>query len=344
MKSIFTILAAVILFSLTTKAQEFKTASDYMSYIGNESQQVSKQMLAYVSATAHSNRAQKSEAERNRLIEMLKASRDKVAAMPPFEGDAAYRDGVVKYMELNYNVMKQDYEKIMDMEAIAEQSFDLMEAYITAQQEANKKVNEAMDELAVVQKKFGAKYNIKIVESDNEVSKKLEQANEVIQYYNQVYLIFFKSYKQEFYTMDAVKQRNMNAIEQNRNAQIATATEGLTALESIPAFKGDNALKQSCKSALEFHKAEAETDFKTTVDFYVKKENFEKEKKAFEALKAAEKTQERVNQYNQAVVDYNTAVQQANTSNEASNAKRTDITNGWNKTVNDFMEKYIPNK
>ncbi len=337
-------LTTLLLFFGSISAQKFNSAHEYMSYIGAESEKVSKQMLTYVSSTAHSNREKKSEAERNQLIDMLKAAHDKVAKMEAYEGDAAYRDAVAEYYNLNYIVMKEDYEKILDMEAIAEQSFDAMETYITAHQAANEKVSESMDKLSEKQKAFGAKYNIRIVESDSEVSKKLAIANEAINYYNQIYLIFFKAYKQEFYTLEAVKAKDLSSIEQNRNAQITYADEGLAKLEEIPVFKGDGSLKNTCKKSMEFFKSEATTDFQTTIDFYVKKDNFEKSKASFDLLKNSERTQEAVNQYNTAVNEYNEAVKNANASNESSNKKRSDVVNGWNKAVSDFMAKHIPQK
>jgi len=330
--------------SLFASAQTFETAGEYMNYISGFHKAVSEQMLSYVSASAHSKRESKSQKERNELIETIKNSRDKIRNMPAFEGDQSYRDAAVDFLDINYHVLKEDYEKIIDMEAIADQSFDKMEEYLNAQNAANAKMSDAMDVLVEKQKTFGAKYNINIVEGKGEVTQKLEIANEVIHYYNVVYLTFFKSYKQELYALEAVRAKDINSIEQNKNALIKTTTEGLSILDTLPSFKGDTKLKYACRQALIFYKKEAETDFTDAVDFYLKKEKFEKTKTAYDALKSSERTQENVNAYNDAVNGYNAAAKKQNANNAVSNTKRTEITNGWNKTGSDFMDKHIPKK
>ncbi len=343
MKKILPLLLIISLTSLNLKAQKFETAGEYMDYIGKAHKEVSEQMLSYISASAH-KRQKKSDKERKELIQTIKDARKKVANMPAFDGDKTYRDAVSDYLKLNLIVLNEDYEKIMDMEAIAEQSYDLMEAYLTAQQEANKKVNSAMDDLRKKQKEFASKYNIEIVSNKNDVSKKLDIANEVIAYYNKIYLIFFKSYKQELYVLEAVNANDVSSIEQNKNALEEYAEEGLAELNKIPSFKGDGKLKYACKSALNFYKQEAEKDFATTVDFYLKKKHLEDTKTALDALKKSERTQENIDQYNDAVNAYNKAAKAHNAVINAGGAKRTAIINGWNKASNDFLDKHIPKK
>ena len=70
-------------------------------------------------------------------------AKNNIAKMPDFEGDKSLRDSTVSYLSLCYNVLNEDYSKILDLEEIAEQSFDLMEAYLLAQQKAGEKLDEA---------------------------------------------------------------------------------------------------------------------------------------------------------------------------------------------------------
>ena len=60
--------------------------------------------------------------------------------MQPYKWRWCFRDSVVRYLELSYAVLNNDYAKIMDMEEISEQSYDAMEAYMLAQQIANDKM------------------------------------------------------------------------------------------------------------------------------------------------------------------------------------------------------------
>lgn len=75
---------------------------------------------------------------------------------------------------MTYTVLKEDFDKILDMEDIAEQSYDFMEVYVLAKELAN---------------------NITLVEGEmDKKSQKINKASNVLEYYNDVYLIFFKSY------------------------------------------------------------------------------------------------------------------------------------------------------
>jgi len=48
--------------------------------------------------------------------------------MPPWKGDRSYRNSSVAYLKLVYHVFNEDYGKILNLEEIAEQSYDAMEA------------------------------------------------------------------------------------------------------------------------------------------------------------------------------------------------------------------------
>jgi hypothetical protein len=72
-----------------------------------------------------------------------------------------------------------------------------------------------------------------LVESTDKISKKLEQSDRVNKYYNKVYLLFFKSYKQEAYLLEATTKQNVNAMEQNKNNLLKYATEGLNEMKEV---------------------------------------------------------------------------------------------------------------
>ncbi|MFH2096492.1 MAG: hypothetical protein ABIJ16_12350, partial [Bacteroidota bacterium] len=76
----------------------------------------------------------------------------------------------------------------------------------------------------------------------------------------------------------------------------------------------------------------------------LKNENFEKIKTAYESKKQSDITQTDVDQYNNAVKEINEAVNEYNKINNEMNEKQTLYLNKWNKTVQAFMDKYVPKK
>lgn len=316
-------------------------AWQYMNKIDQNYEEISKKMWDYTSTVAHSRSGKKIDETRQELIKTVRLAKIQVSRLGDFEGSTAYRDSVLSYLSLQEIVLTQNYEKILDMEEIAEQSYDLMEAYLKAQSEAGKMMDDATEMLQAEQKKFGEAHNIEITEDDSELGQKLQKAGEVYDYYNPIYLIFFKSYKQEAYMNVAIAESDINGIEQSRKSLIKTSEEGLEKLKAIEAFNGDDKLKEACIEILTFYKNEGEKEGKVIADFFLKKETFEKIKAAFENKKKKDRTQSDYDKINKAGEDYNQSVNEYNNVVKVSNKERTKQINSWNNSVTKFLKSHI---
>lgn len=93
---------------------------------------------------------------------------------------------------------------------------------------------------------------------------------------------------------------------------------------------------------LTFLQQEANDKIPGQIDFYLKKENFEKLKKALDSKRQSDRTQEDIDQYNKSLKEYNDAVTRYNTVNNELNKKRSVVFDQWNKAVDDFMAKHVP--
>ncbi len=324
-------------------AQKFTNASDYFQFIGKEFKQVSDEMWDYTSAAAHGKRARAVENKRKELISQISSSIVKVKGLPPFEGNKSYRDSVVSYLQLNKMILNHDYAKIVDMEEVAEQSYDAMEAYMLAKEMADEKQERASDMVTAEEKKFAEENNITLVENPDKVARKLAEAGKVYKYYNEVYLIFFKSYKQEIYMIDAQKKGNFNAMEQNKNALIQTSAEGKTKLAAIAPYKGDNTVKAACLELLNFYEKET-AKFNDIANFYIQKEKFDKIKASIDAKSAAQRTQSDIDQYNAAVNEFNNATNKYNAVNQELNQTRTRLIDKWNSASDNLIDKFVPKR
>ena len=335
-------LSLIILGSSNVKAQEFPTAVSYLEYFSNEFSAVSKDLWSYMRVSAHSRSGRKIDNRRKQLIQTTDDVRKKISALPEFEGDASYRDAFAEYLGLNVTVLKEDYEKILDLEEIAEQSYDFMEAYLLAKEKAGEKMDEAYAKLKTVEEEFASTHNINLVAGESKLSNKIETANKVMKYYNVVYLIFFKSYKQEGYLIEAMNQNDVNAMEQAKSSLLKYAKEGIKKIDTLKRFNNDVSLKMACRNMLVFFQTEANTRMPKIIDFFLKKESFEKMAKAMEAKKPSQRTKEDVDKYNAALKKYNGAVAIFNKENEYLNKTRKDLLVKWNKASQAFMDKHVP--
>lgn len=321
-------------------AQNSMEAARYMSEITKPIEEMKGETWQYLKAVTRGRGARKVEAKRQKLIKEISNAKSQTSAVKPYSGDGSLRQASLDYLGMLNTVLKEDYDKILDMEAIAEQSYDLMEAYLTAQEKAGEKLDEAGDKFNAAQKSFADKFEVNLLESEGDKKdQKIKKASDALAYYNRIYLIFFKSYKQEAYVLAAMNNGDINGMEQNAGSLVSVSEEGLEKLKAINAFKGDVKLREMAKRMMVFYKKEGESYFPSQVDFYVKKDNFEKVQKMIES-KGKKKTQQDVDQFNKAAKEYNEAVNKYNQTNDKGNSERTQLFNEWNKKVEEFFDSH----
>lgn len=324
------------------QASTYSSPVEYMNDISKVLDNVQQNLWDYTNAISHNKNARKIEKRRVEIVEATKAAKTFVWKMPSYKGDKSLRDSAYAYLKISYAVITEDYSKLVDMEEVAEQSYDAMEAYILAKQLAYNKQDISIRMLNEQYKIFAAKNNITLNDTKDKTAEKLVAAGKVYDYYNKIYLIVFKSLKQEVYVMDALNKNNVSAFKQNSDALNKYSMEGIEKMDAITSFSSDATLKNACKEALQFYKNESEKYLPTIADFLIKKETFEKIKKSIDTKPASKRTQADVDAYNSAVAEFNSATSTFNTTVQKINEGRTRSLNKWTETVNTFIDKHVP--
>lgn len=328
---------------VTATSQEFKTPVDYLTFIGREQVAISKSMWKYTSAVAHSKNARKIDNSRKDLVKIIQNAGKKIAGLKDgYKGDVVYRDQVVQYLKISENSINEEYSKIIDMQEVAEQSYDFMEAYIMARDLVNKKIEEENQKVTKAQNEFALKYNITITEDNGELSKKMAVSNEVFDYHTNIYLIFFKANITDLLLSKAIESKDLGSIQQNVNSLLLYSDEGLEKLKTVPNYNNDNSFLTVTKKALEFYKKQAEQYVPTVVKFYMFNEKFEKAKQTLESKSQKDRTKEEVDNYNVMVKQINKEVDNYNKQTNANNQEKNTILNNWNVTGDNFISKHIP--
>lgn len=342
MKNFLPCFLLMVLFACpaTMFAQNFDNPGEYMDFIGKQRENISKKYMAYASASAHGKKARKVENVRQKLLNEIQEARMNISGMPSFKGDKSYRDTAVSFMKLYYNIMNDDYKRVLDLEEIAENSYDEMEILLNIKDAIDQKLEEGNKKLRTAQEEFAKTHNVRLIEGEaNELGEKLKKVHSLNKYYNDVYLIFFKPYIQEQSLVEAISKSNITGMEQAKNSLKKYAEEGLEKLKSIKPFEGDNSVTAACRSLLQFYIKEADATSSTS-DYMLAKESFDKIKKEFD--KKSSPTKADVDAYNAAVNDMNKKMQKYNQSLNDFNRQRTESLNNWNKTVNQFFDEHTP--
>ncbi len=338
---VFLFLFMSVLFSFSA-AYTQDDPGTYISMISNAQNDMNARYMAYMSAAAHGRRAKKIEKTRQQVLESVQNSKFKTSDLPYYQGDKTLRQSSLDYIQLCYHVFNEDYAKIVNMEDIAEQSFDEMQAYILLQEKTEEKIHDAEQKMQDAQTAFAGKYNVKLIDTHSELGDKMTMASKLNRYQNKVYLIFFKCNWEDSQLTKALNSHKLNDAEQARNALITYADEGLKALDTLKSFDGDASLAMTCRQALKFYKKTAETDLPKITDYYLKEENFEKIKKSFEARPQSSRTKADVDAYNKSVNEMNASVNAYNAVNNKINAERNDMINSWNKAEKEFQDLHMP--
>lgn len=207
---LFTLTAVFLFLFITIKSQ---TAVEYLNVIGNEFTTIQKNTWDYTSSAAHGKSARKVEKRRREVVLATRDAIRKITKLKPFNGTTNLRDSAVSFLNVNFAVLNEDYAKLVDLEEIAEQSYDAMEAYMLAKEKANDKLQDAGVMMETQYSGFAKKHNINLVQNNDKITKNLEKAGKVYKHYNEVYLVFFKSHKQEAYFVDAMQKNDVNGIE-----------------------------------------------------------------------------------------------------------------------------------
>jgi hypothetical protein len=341
MKRVITLVFILITSFSLMNAQD-KDAYNYLSGIGEYNTMINQQFLRFASAVTHSKRARKVENRRIDLVKSVLLAKDKISKMPCFHDECALRDSMISFLTLNYYVLTYSYDKILNMEDLAEQSYDKMELYINARYAADEKIRKADDKIDELIMEFMKKYNLPVSNKKDKMSITLDQVNKINEHYNTVYLIFFKSSKQEYYLLEALNKKDFSSAEQNRNALIQATAEGFSKIDTLKAFRNDRSIINACKRSLEFYKSEAKDKIGIMIDFYLKQENFDKLNQVYKTKDRMLLSKEEVDQYNKAVTELNNASKKYAAINNSLNQLRENTYNNWNNIVQNYFERYVP--
>lgn len=326
-----------------TAAQQFKKANEYLDFVSEEQEKISKNMWKYTKAVAHSKSDRTVRGKRNVLIKSVERAIAKIKRANGFDGDD-YKNKVLKLLNFNLNLLKEDYAKIIDMKAVAEQSYDLMEAYMLAQELADEKMEEAQQQYETDFYAFANKHNIQIIESESDLSKKMQLSNEVFKHYKELYLIYFKVFINEVYLMDALGKSDISAIQQSANALSEASNEGLQTLKTTAAYNNDDSVIKATANAFEFFKDEAENKVPIMTEFLVQSKDLETIKAKLDKIPQRKRTKKQIDGFNKKVKAINKQVKVYNKTTNELNTKRQQVINDLNLANENFLARHIPNE
>jgi len=338
-------LSAILFFLLVTlsNAQDLQTPIDYLNYIGKETEIISRTTWKYMTTVAHTKNARRIDTTRKSLVKSIQNASKKIELLKDgYKGDVDYKNQLLAYLSISEKQINEEYDKIINLQEVAEQSYDYMEAYIMTRDLVNAKINEEVDKLNANQKIFANKYHIQIGEDTSELGKKMKISNDVFADHTQLYLIFFKVNFTESALLKAIENNDISIIQQNTNALEQYSNEGMEKLKTIKPYKNDMSLVLATKKVLEFTKKEALELSSTVTTFIMLNQKFKESKTIMDNKSANNRSKEEIDNFNKLVNELNKEVGNYNKTINKYNIERTNTINNWNVTGENFIARYVP--
>ena len=320
---------------------EAQTAVEVLNKISGEFTLINQKFVSYQSVMAHSNDVNQTEQKRQDLLSQVSKSRQIITEVAPYQGDPMLQNGISEFLKLVEFNMNEDYEKLVDLREISEQSYDKMETYMLIKNQISDKMEKASEEMTRVQKEYCKKYTITLLESHGDLEKQIETINQVGQYQDKLQLIFLKCSFLNDDLVEAIDKKNINETEQLRSAMQKFADEGMRTLDTMQAFKGDRSLINACRKSMVFFELQASRSAEFT-DMFTQEENFNRIKQQFESDKSRQNDKDAVKKYNEAVESMNKAVNSTNKTNDYINKSRKETYDNWNNATKVFLDRHVP--
>jgi hypothetical protein len=324
---------------LSTFGQTVPGSAEYMDELSPAFDKIKVKTWDYLSIVAQGRGAFLVESSRQSLLIEIMDAKEETMLAPSFNGNDELRQSLITYFNQTHTILKEDYAEILDMETIADGTYDAMEAYLLTKEKANRKLDEAYYHLLVAQKKFADDNKLIIHRpEEDEMTKKIENTGAILAYYNKIYLIFFRVFKQESLVMNAIQNDDLADFQWNIKILEFESKVALEKLALLPPFKGDASLLEETKKNMEFYYREATVDAIATAEYYENKKLYAAAKAEFEKIPQEDLVQADADKINSIGRAYNEAVAKFHAMNRAQNVERVEFLNSWNQVVEQFFK------
>ena len=326
---------------LSSLTQTVPGSAEYIDELSPSFDKIKVKTWDYLSVVAQGRGAFLVEASRQSLLNEIMDAKEETQIAPSFNGNEDFKNALITYFDITFTILNEDYGQILDMEAISEETYDSMEAYLLAKERGNKKLDEAYRNLILAQKKFAEENKLIIYRpEEDEMQRKIENTSTILSYYNKIYLIFFRVFKQESKVMEAIQRDDLVDFQWNNKTLEFEAKVALEKLAQLSDFKGDASLLNATIKNVEFYHREATVDAVATTDYYNHKKQYAEGKAEFEKIPKEELTQADADKINTIGRAYNSAVADFHKLNRERNLERVDQLNSWNAQVENFFKMH----
>ncbi len=329
-----------LVFSLS--AQDFSDPVTYLDFINRKNYEIGKQLWNYMRISAHSRNDKRIAKEKVKLIQTIEATRREIAQLPPLNGKTDLRDSMVSYLDYAKKLITGELTLVEKMKLVAQKSFSAMQEYLAKRDEISNKLREKGKMVNEIFKQTAQENNIVLTESQSKLLQKIQLAGFVNDYYDKLFLIYFRNYLALSRVIDAISDKDTVHFVAWRDSLTQSISWSYDQLKKIGPFNNDYSLYQTTREIVDEFK-KINTQYLTAFEEYFQAtEELKHWQEVVSSKPREELTVQEVNSYNSAVDSYNAAVKKVNIAMESIQEITNNISDKWDKAVKKFMDKHVP--
>ncbi|GAA4386066.1 LIC11966 family surface protein [Hymenobacter koreensis] len=241
----------------TASAQTFTDPGAYNNFIVAEQRAMLKKNLRYISKAAHSDNEKKIDAKRLDLVKQTELSLSKLGKMPAFQDDKGFKDQSIEAFLQLLKVYSEDYKAVDMLAATRTATIENMEQYFRLQEIAERKLQVVNDSVDAAQQRFAKRHGMTTTQDPEgkRLAQYMAQVSEVNSYQHRVFLAEFRIEKASAKLTDAMNAQDAAAFETARLQLLEDSKTALSALATVPAFRGKDAQYREAAKNLVNHYA-----------------------------------------------------------------------------------------
>lgn len=304
------------IFPLLSQTPDFDNPGDYADYLIKRHNFTVERNFDFYTYSVHEQDLQKANQRRQEVIAEVEARAREVEAAPAWEGDESLRNSVGKVIGYHLSSLREDYVNIWELRMQSSNSSEAMEKYFEALNKLETEARQASEELERVSKAFAEKNKLRVAEEEQEslLSRRIEQVNQVNQYYRSLFLTYFTAAKVQEELMPLVQEERWNEAKDMVTGFEKELEQLRQEVQQAGDFDGDDTYREVISEALDFFSLMASEKYPQIIKVGLTPDT--------------ELTQEDVNAYNEAIQYFN------------ENGAR--INQKVNETGDAFLKKHIP--
>lgn len=247
--------------------QNFKTPSDYLSFIKAHQQDVASDVIAFAQEIENSPKARTMEGKRRAIATKVKSMSAQLKTMPDFKSNRVLLDSLCRYALVLQKIMDEDYLHVVRLQdsvtrsALAEKRFAMAKQLALSQLVANE--GRFLEGL----QNFGRDYAFPVPKKYSDEYEKLLAIQQVAKQHNVYRYVYVKCSSQEALLAKAIEYRKKAEMEQYSLVLAKYVKEGYKVLDTVKANYVDKDIARSTKDLLRFYEEECEYKIPMLISF-----------------------------------------------------------------------------